>query len=83
MSKETTEVFKILQKYMKHVEECEGVTFVDYLNHKEMSSIEFTPFELNFLKTVEAQIRKDDCLCEYKRLNDGSMIKVASCDFHK
>lgn len=58
MSKETTEVFRILQKYMNHVSQCEGVTFVQNLNDG-MSDVEFSDYEVNFLKTVEAQIEKD------------------------
>ena len=58
MSNETTEVFRILQKYMKHVLECEGVTFVDDVS-LDNSKLNFTPFEKNFLKTIEAQIEKD------------------------
>lgn len=58
MSKETTEVFRILQKYMKHVLDCEGVTFCDDVSLNN-SQLNFTPFEINFLKTVKAQIEKD------------------------
>jgi hypothetical protein len=58
MSKEETEVFRILQKYMKHVQKCEGTTFL-YERSVLQSGIEFSPFEINFLRTVEAQITDD------------------------
>lgn len=85
MSKETKEVFKILQKYMQHVNQCEDNTFLEYIG-TFMSNVEFTKYEINFLKTVEAQIIKketEDCLCKYKTLKDGSIIKTKECNFHK
>lgn len=53
MDKETKQVFRILQKYMKHVKEHGGKTFTEEINK---GKIEFSPFEKNFLGTVEAQI---------------------------
>ena len=54
---EAKQVFIILQKYMKHVELSSGVTFIDGLNDNE---VQFSPYEVNFLKTVEQQIKNDE-----------------------
>lgn len=50
-------MFVIIQKYMKHVEQCEGVTFVSDINSGK-SKVEFSTYEENFLKTVESQIEE-------------------------
>lgn len=49
------EIFIILQKYMKHVLSCEGVTFVSEIN-RYPKDVEFTDYEKQFLETVEQQI---------------------------
>ena len=56
MDKETKEIFLLLRKYMKHVDNCEGVTFTEGKT-LENSDLKFTPYEINFLKTVSAQIQ--------------------------
>lgn len=77
---ELKQLFVILQKYMRHVEECEGVTFVSELNR---TNVEFSDYEINFLKTVDAQINiAECCMCEFETLGDGSIIKTKECNFH-
>ena len=56
MDKETKEIFLLLRKYMKHVLKEEGVTFTEGKT-LENSDLKFTPYEINFLKTVSAQIQ--------------------------
>lgn len=43
----------LLQKYMEHVNDCEGVTFVDKLNSGGLCAVEFTEEEVEELKRLD------------------------------
>lgn len=48
---------ELLKKYMAHVLDSEGVTFVLYINDPH-SSVEFTDEEISILKKLEDEIKK-------------------------
>ena len=51
---ETVDYKLLLEKYMKHVDECEGTTFVK----STISSIKFTDIELETLIKIDNEIWK-------------------------
>lgn len=43
----------LLKKYIEHVEECEGVNFIDDCNLSFTSNVEFTEEEIEYLLILE------------------------------
>jgi hypothetical protein len=46
---------ELLKKYMEHVGDCEGTTFVDWLNEHSRSDVEFTGEEVAELESIREE----------------------------
>lgn len=46
----------LLEKYMRHVAQCEGIDFTDRLNERPTSDVEFDVNEIEALKEISKAI---------------------------
>ena len=46
----------LLRRYMLHVAECEGITFVDRLNNADFTNVRFTQEEIILLSEIEKHL---------------------------
>lgn len=44
----------LLRKYIQHVGECEGISYIHALNHSYMSKVLFSDEEVNALQALES-----------------------------
>jgi hypothetical protein len=55
-----TDYKALLEKYMRHVAQCEGIDFTDRLNDRSSGTVvKFTPEEVQALEAVSALISKN------------------------
>jgi hypothetical protein len=50
---------KLLKKYIEYVTDCEGCDFIDPIDHRFISEVEFTKEEWGVLEGISAQIEKE------------------------
>jgi hypothetical protein len=52
-------VFDVLKKYIRHVENCEGINFISYCNTGDGFGGGFTQDEVDFLKEIAKNIDRE------------------------